>query len=184
MGRFSLPTYIRTSVPPSGPSSQAWGPASQAWNLASQPASGFRLGWLGLRLGWMAQRGERTDGHTNKRTNERTDERKISPFYRTSSPIGAAALPPPMKTKEKVEQGKGTADHLMPLGYLLITCPWPWLLEPWNKEIGIASLPNSTTMVTRQSINRPNFHAILVIYMLKSMSINSLNHILNIHEQI
>ena len=24
----------------------------------------------------------------------------------------------PMKTKEKVEQGKGTADHLMPLGYL------------------------------------------------------------------
>ena len=24
-----------------------------------------------------------------------------------------------MKTQEKVEQGKGTADHLMPLGYLL-----------------------------------------------------------------
>ena len=46
------------------------------------------------------------------------DVQKISPFYRTSSPIGAAALPPPMKTKEKVEQGKGTADHLMPLGYL------------------------------------------------------------------
>ena len=58
----------------------------------------------------MAQRGERTD--------ERTYGRKISPFYRTLSPIGAAALPPPMKTKEKVEQGKGTADHLMPLGYL------------------------------------------------------------------
>ena len=33
----------------------------------------------------------------------------FSPFYRTSSPIGAAALPPPMKTKEKVKQGKGTA---------------------------------------------------------------------------
>ena len=29
-----------------------------------------------------------------------------------------SALPPPMKTKEKVEQGEGTADHLMPLGYL------------------------------------------------------------------
>ena len=67
---------------------------------------GLRLGWLGLRPGWMAQRGERTD------------KRKISPFYRTLSPIGTAALPPPMKTKEKVEQGKGTADHLMPLGYL------------------------------------------------------------------
>ena len=53
----------------------------------------------------------------NRRTNGQTYGWKISPFYRTSSPIGAAALPPPMKTKEKVEQGKGTADHLMPLGY-------------------------------------------------------------------
>ena len=25
-----------------------------------------------------------------------------------------------MKTREKVEQGKGTADHLMPLGYFII----------------------------------------------------------------
>ena len=57
----------------------------------------------------MAQRG---DGWTIVR--------KISPFYRSSSPIGAAALPAPMKTKEKVEQGKGTADHLMPLGYLFV----------------------------------------------------------------
>ena len=44
---------------------------------------GLRPGWLGLRPGWLAQRGGRTD--------KRTDERKISPFYRTSSPIGAAA---------------------------------------------------------------------------------------------
>ena len=29
-------------------------------------------------------------------------------------------MPPPIKTKEKVEQGKETADHLMPLGYLLL----------------------------------------------------------------
>ena len=52
----------------------------------------------------------------NGRTNGRTYGWKISPFYRTSSPIGAAALPPSMKTKEKVAQGKGTADYLMPLG--------------------------------------------------------------------
>ena len=57
----------------------------------------------------MAQRREQTDGWTEN-----------LPFYRTLSPIGAAALAPPMKTKEKVEQGKGTADHLMPLGYLFI----------------------------------------------------------------
>ena len=61
----------------------------------------------------MAQRGEWTDGQTD-------EQRKISPFYRTLSSIGAAALPPRMKTKEKVEQGKGTADHLMLLGYLFI----------------------------------------------------------------
>ena len=72
---------------------------------------GLRPGGLGLRTGRMAQRG-------NERTNVRTYIQKISPFYRTSYPIGAAALPAPMKTKEKVEQGKGTADHLMPLGYL------------------------------------------------------------------
>ena len=59
-------------------------------------------------------------GGTDRQTNRQTDIQKISPFYRTLSPIGAAALPPPMKTKEKVEQGKGTADHLMPLGYLFL----------------------------------------------------------------
>ena len=46
------------------------------------------------------------------RTYRRTDGQKISPFYKTTTP----ALPPHMKTKEKVEQGKRTADHLMPLG--------------------------------------------------------------------
>ena len=46
-------------------------------------------------------------------TDGQTYVRKISPFYRTSNPTAL----PPMKTKKKVEQGKGTADHLMPLGY-------------------------------------------------------------------
>ena len=41
--------------------------------------------------------------------------RKSSHFI-TLSPIRAAALLPSMKSKEKEEQGKGTADHLMPLG--------------------------------------------------------------------
>ena len=68
----------------------------------------------------MAQWGERMDGWTDGWTDRQTDKWKISPFYRTSSPIRAAALPAPMKTNKKVEQGKGTADHLMPLGYLLL----------------------------------------------------------------
>ena len=92
--------YIRSSV-----HSPLW--AIQPGLRPSQPASqvsGFRDDRLGLRPG---------------RTDRQTNGRKISPFYKTSSPIEAAALPPPMKTKEKVEQGKGTADHLMPLGYLL-----------------------------------------------------------------
>ena len=42
---------------------------------------------------------------------------KISPFYGTSSSIGVAVPLPPIKNRE-VEQGKGTADQLMPLGYL------------------------------------------------------------------
>ena len=54
-----------------------------------------------------------------------TDRRKIYPFYRTMSPIGAAALLPQCKPKKchfkiKVKQGKGTADYLMPLGFFFV----------------------------------------------------------------
>ena len=42
------------------------------------------------------------------------DQWKISPFYRTSSPTGAAAQK--RNNKKTIGQGKGTADHLMPLG--------------------------------------------------------------------
>ena len=62
----------------------------------------------------MAQRGGRTDEWMYGWMYVRTEN---LPILQDSSPIGAAALPPPMKTKEKVEQGKGTADHLMPLGH-------------------------------------------------------------------
>ena len=55
---------------------------------------------------------------------------EFTPFYRTLSPIGAAALLPPMKTRE-VEQGKRTADHLMPLGFFLIPTVFPDIVGPW-----------------------------------------------------
>ena len=57
----------------------------------------------------MAQRGKRMDERTNGK----------SPHLKDFVPYRATALPPPMKTKEKVEQGKGTTDHLMPLGYFI-----------------------------------------------------------------
>ena len=92
MGRFSVRLFVCPFVrpfvipfPPLGhPSRPEIQPAKpEAWGLA-----GWLAGWLGLRSDWLAQRG---DG----RTNGRTDKQKNSPFYRTSSPIGAAAQKPP-----------------------------------------------------------------------------------------
>ena len=97
--RLSIHTYVRPSVPPLWAIQPGLRP-SQPGLRPSQPGlrpsppvlrpsqPGLRPGWLGLRLGWMAQRG----GQTNVRTYGRTY--KISPFYRTLSPIGVAALLP------------------------------------------------------------------------------------------
>ena len=72
---------------------------------------------------WLAGPQARLGG-PEEGTDGRTDKWKISPFYRTLSPIGAAALHPPCKPRKchfkvQVKQGKGTSDHLMALGYLL-----------------------------------------------------------------
>ena len=55
-----------------------------------------------------------------------TGGQKISPFYWTLSPNGAALLPLKkqrifLKIIKSIEQGKGTAGYLMPLG--------DWLLD-------------------------------------------------------
>ena len=50
------------------------------------------------------------DGRMNGRTENLPILQDFVP-YRGRCPAS------PMKTMEKVEQGKGTADHLMPLGY-------------------------------------------------------------------
>ena len=85
-------------------------PASLASGPASHPQASSLAGWASGLAGW--PRGG------NGRTNEWTNGKSL---HSTGLRIRDAALPPPMKTKEKVEQGKGTADHLMPLGYLLAT---------------------------------------------------------------
>ena len=55
-----------------------------------------------------------TDGWMDKRTDGRTDGRNFSPFYRTSSPIGATALLAIHINYQILKQGKGIADHMMP----------------------------------------------------------------------
>ena len=66
MGRFSVCLFVRpsvrSSVPPSGPSSQVWGPTSQAWGPASQiwgpasqpakPQASGIAGWASGLAGW------------------------------------------------------------------------------------------------------------------------------------
>ena len=53
-----------------------------------------------------------------------------------------------MKTKEKVEQGKGTTDHLMPLGYLLFIHS----LDPTPPhQLGPLSLSLSNPLAETQS---------------------------------
>ena len=72
---------------------------------------GWTDGWMD---GWTDRWTDgRTDGQTDRWMDGQTDGWKISPFYRTSSPIGAAAQ---LQPKNCVKQGKGTADHMMPLG--------------------------------------------------------------------
>ena len=50
--------------------------------------------WLAGPQAWLDGPEGGTDVRTDGRMDGRTDGRKISPFYRTSSPIGAAALLP------------------------------------------------------------------------------------------
>ena len=102
MGRFSVHSFIHSFIhlfvpPPSGP--EAWEPLGLR---PSQP--GLRPSQPGL-AGW--PRGG--DGRTNVQ--------KISPFYRTLSPIRAANLLPLMKTKIKVEQSRARES-------LTIWCLW------------------------------------------------------------
>ena len=104
---LSIRLFVRTSHLAIQP--EAWLAGPQIW--LAEPHI-----WLAGPQAWL-------DGPERGRMDRRTDERKISPFYKTLSPIEAAALLSPLKPRKclfkiKVKQGKGTTDHLMPLGYL------------------------------------------------------------------
>ena len=99
------------SVRPVRPEAQQARPEALLARPEAQPASqasGFRpQDWL-----------DGPEGGTHRWTDRKSP-------HSTGLPISeAASLLPPMKTRE-VEQGKGTAEHLMPLGYLLRNASWP-----------------------------------------------------------
>ena len=104
---WAIQPGLRPSQPFLSPSQPDLRPSQPA-----SPASGM-AGWASGLAGWPKE--------GNRRTGVQTYGQKISPFYRTWSPIGTAALPPPTKTKENVQQGKGTGqgNREPPLGYLL-----------------------------------------------------------------
>ena len=81
---------------------------------ASQ-ASGCRPGRLGLRPGWMAQRGKQMDGQTNTWEGKSPHSTVLCPL---SEPLPCFPSRKPRKSHSRIkeEQGKGTADILMPLG--------------------------------------------------------------------
>ena len=79
-----------------------------------------------------------------------TNGRNFSPFYKTSSPIGAAALLPIHVNYQILEQGKGTADHMMPLGDWFFN-EFPKIKdEKWSteKDLSIETNPRSVALFT------------------------------------
>ena len=98
------------SGPDRGQSPVEWGDFPFGWptGWASDLA-----GWASGLAGWPRGGNGRMDERTNGRTENLLILQDFVP-YRGRCPAS------PMKTKEKVEQGKGTADHLMPLGYLFV----------------------------------------------------------------
>ena len=73
----------RHEVQPARPEAQ---PARSEALPASLPSLRLQA-WLAGPQAWL----DGPEGGANRRTNEQMNGQKISPFYRTSSPIGAAA---------------------------------------------------------------------------------------------
>ena len=91
----------------------AWLGTLRAWIWSSRAWLGPPSTWLGPPWAWLRPLGGGwTDGWM--------DGRNFSPFYRISSPIGTAALLHIHVNYQKLKQGKGTADHMMPLGDWLL----------------------------------------------------------------
>ena len=98
-------------LPASQPTLSARQP-SQPASQASEPASQALDKWMDRQMGGQ------TDGQT--------EGWKISPFYRTLSPIEATAPLQPNYSKNSVKRGKGIADHMMPLGNCLLLTFWAY----------------------------------------------------------
>ena len=70
--------------------------------------------WLAGPQAWLAgPEGGQTNGRTDKQTENLLILQDFVPYQ--------GRCPTSPHEKQKVEQGKGTTDHLMPLGYLFLT---------------------------------------------------------------
>ena len=76
----------------------------------------------------------------------REDERKISPFYRTSSPTGAAALLLLRKLKPNKLENYSYADHLMPLGYWFIII---FIKAPMDTKLNVTKVQGSRCYIRK-----------------------------------
>ena len=103
-----------------GPASQAQGPASQARGTASQARGTAKAGPRHSQGRPEAQTASQASGCRggNKRTDRQTHRKENLPILQDFVSYRGCCPASPTKNKEKVEQGKGTTDHLMPLGNL------------------------------------------------------------------
>ena len=168
MGKFSVGTSVClfplwAIQPGQKPSQPGLRPAHQTWGPASHPVKPQALsmaGWASGLAGW--SRGG-TDGHRNRQ--------KISPFYRTWSPIGATAhnirktennnwgvhFPPSLQEEEPWIQIEYPPDRLKELDYYAVnvSCLCLWSVHPFRFCIPLLhSVQNSSycfaTMIRRR----------------------------------
>ena len=98
----------------------AW-PEAQPARSEAQPAklqdSGLAV-WASGHAGWPGGGNGQTDRQTNRKSLHSTG---LCPLL-GPLPCFPSCKPRKCLFKIKVKQGKGTADHLMPLGYLFVVC--------------------------------------------------------------
>ena len=117
----SVRTSVRTSIHPFPPLNHPARPEAQPASQPSLRLQGWLAGpqaWLAGPQAWLDGPEGGTDGWMDKCTDEQTENLPIlEDFvpYRCRCPVTAQLQP-----KNYIKQGKGTADHMMPLAMRLV----------------------------------------------------------------